>query len=494
MRTPLLLAALAACTLALPPVPLAAQQPRNPIAASDTTTDVCTDLEATPKARVDACRAAVKARKDDPKAHELLGHALEAAEKYDDAVDSYERAVKLQPGNPHLYVDLRDAYVGQRKFDEARAALERGLRANPDSAAAHSAVARWFAEEEVWDTALVHVDHAVKLAPRTASLHDLRGDVLYGLDRNADALAAYRQAAKLDPNYRPAQMGIAMILRTQKKWADAVAAYDVAIRLDPKEVWAYRQKAIIQADEMKKPGDGLRTLQALVKAAPDNDESHYELAAFLRQHDRAAEALPHIRQAIQLDTADAGDRRELGLVLEALGKPEEALAAYQQAIATNPEYHVVYGNAFDVLTELKRFEDALKMADEWKKRAPKEEAGPYVARGIALRFLERNGEARRALDGALDRDSTNVTALINRGIVLLGDRRFEEAGRDADAIMRLAPDIVNGYALAGFVALAQERCPDVVRYWTRANQVEPGWVDRNTEIRKAYQDCRKKKR
>jgi tetratricopeptide (TPR) repeat protein len=132
------------------------------------------------------------------------------------------------------------------------------------------------------------------------------------------------------------------------------------------------------------------------------------------------------------------------------------------------------------------------MADEWIKHAADDDAAPHAARGYALRLLGRNAEARKSLDRALDRDSVHFAARVNHGIIMLAERRLDDARHDAETLMRVAPERMNGHALAGFVALAESRCADVVRHWGNANRIEPGWVEKDENVLKAYRECRKR--
>jgi tetratricopeptide (TPR) repeat protein len=284
---------------------------------------------------------------------------------------------------------------------------------------------------------------------------------------------------------------VAMVLRAQGKRAEAIRAYDAAIRLDSTERWAYRQKAALLV-ELKRPDEAVRTMKALVRVAPNDDESHFLLADFLLDLDRPAEALPHYEAAVRLDSADAANRHDMGLALLRVGRTEEALRAFQAALELNSGLNAARANAFDATLAIGRTEEALRVADEWRKHAADDDPAPHVARGIALRTLGRTKDARKALDEALERDSANYVARINRGLAYLQETRFDEALRDAQVATRLDSTRVNGWALAGFASLGRERCDDVLTYWTEASKLQQGFLDQRPEVRQAWNECRKR--
>ncbi len=55
------------------------------------------------------------------------------------------------------------------------------------------------------DNALRECEMVIRLAPELAEAHNLRGIVLDGLGQKEDAIAAYRKAVQLDPNFREAR-------------------------------------------------------------------------------------------------------------------------------------------------------------------------------------------------------------------------------------------------------------------------------------------------
>ena len=58
------------------------------------------------------------------------------------------------------------------------------------------------------------------------------GHALYGLKRYEEALAAFEQAIRLDPNYVSAYYTKGEALRKLERYEEAITAYDQAICLD----------------------------------------------------------------------------------------------------------------------------------------------------------------------------------------------------------------------------------------------------------------------
>src|SRR5260221_9331643 len=90
--------------------------------------------------------------------------------------------------------------------------------------------------------ALAAYQQAIRLDPNDAYAYRRKGDVLYDLKRSQEALAAYEQAIHLDPNLAAAYNNKGMPLYDLKLSQEALAAYEQAIHLDPNLPIAYNNK------------------------------------------------------------------------------------------------------------------------------------------------------------------------------------------------------------------------------------------------------------
>ena len=80
----------------------------------------------------------------------------------------------------------------------------------------------------------------ISLKPKEEWLKE--GFTLNALKRYEEALAAYDQAIRLDPNYAKAYNGKGVALRDLKRYEEALAAFEHAIRLNPNDANAYHGK------------------------------------------------------------------------------------------------------------------------------------------------------------------------------------------------------------------------------------------------------------
>jgi protein O-GlcNAc transferase len=139
-----------------------------------------------------------------------------------------------------------------------------------------------------------------------------------------------------------------------------------------------------------------------------------------------------------------------GNALLALGRGEEALAAYDSALAVKPDYADAVYNRGQPLMDAMRFEEAL--ASYTKAIALRPDCAKALnGKGIALQKLGRVAEALASYNAALA-ITPDPETLNNCGGLLLTVKRFEEARNRFSSALEIAPG--NDQAFAGLAAAA----------------------------------------
>jgi predicted O-linked N-acetylglucosamine transferase (SPINDLY family) len=151
-----------------------------------------------------------------------------------------------------------------------------------------------------------------------------------------------------------------------------------------------------------------------------------------------AEALQNV---IERDPLNAAAFNELGNVLSQLGRPDEAIAAYERAVAVDPAFAGGFYNKGLVLLDVKRPDAALEAFDAAIALKP-DHARACNSRGHALSDLGRFQEAVQSYERALIHRADYADAHNGRGGALLQLEEFAAALRSFDAAIALEP----GYA------------------------------------------------
>jgi Flp pilus assembly protein TadD len=134
-----------------------------------------------------------------------------------------------------------------------------------------------------------------------------------------------------------------------------------------------------------------------------------------------AERLIRAALAIKVDPVFFAN---LAVVLHARGRPEEAEAAYLEALERNPDFVDAQRNYSVLLKEQNRPEAALQRFDRVVELAP-DDPGVHVERGIVLETLGREAEAEAAYRRCLALDPGHYGAGLNLALLTLGKGDFE---------------------------------------------------------------------
>lgn len=127
-----------------------------------------------------------------------------------------------------------------------------------------------------------------------------------------------------------------------------------------------------------------------------------------------------------------------GLVLAALGEHDEALAAFDEVIARDPEYADYYFERAGLRRETGWYEGALEdYAIAIRLSPPFFEV--YVNRADLLRELGDDEAALRDLDYALELEPDQLDSLINRADILLGRGESDRADADVEHGLTVSP-------------------------------------------------------
>ena len=237
------------------------------------------------------------------------GVALNALQRFDEALASYDRAIALQPDFVEALLNRGDTLKELQRLDEALASVDRALAVQPDHAGAHYS----------------------------------RGVALHALERFDEALASYDRALALRPDYAEALANRGVALRVLRRFDEALASYDRALAAlpDNAEVHARRGEVLF---ELRRYPEALASCDRALALSPDSPEAHCNRGNALSMLERFDEALASYDLAVALrpDYADAYNNR--GVTLLALKEFDAALRCHERALALQPDFPEAHCN------------------------------------------------------------------------------------------------------------------------------------------------------
>ena len=239
-------------------------------------------------------RQALAIEPNDPESLHRLGMILDARGQYDAAIDLMQRSILRAPNVPEFFNNLGEAFRKAGRVGEALRAYERSLQLRPGSPEALNNMA--LVMLDIGDSrALEYAQSAARAAPGVAQIRVTVGRALHAVHDDRAAVAAYREARRMQPDNREARQGL----------VTALAALG-----EPIDEWFNNiPNGLTAADVHNVAAEGYLAVG------------------------RLDDALRHVNQALAYDPKHLEALAHLGSVLIERGEPEAALDALQRGIA-----------------------------------------------------------------------------------------------------------------------------------------------------------------
>jgi tetratricopeptide (TPR) repeat protein len=187
------------------------------------------------------------------------------------------------------------------------------------------------------------------------------------------------------------------------------------------------------------------------------------------------EARAAFEEAIRLAPNFAVIYHTQGIAFHNLGRHEEALVALEQAIRLNPNEAGAYNEKAFVLQDLRRHEEALVALEQAIRLAP-HFARAYYNKGNALRKLGRPEEALAAYEQAIRLDPNDASASCNKGYALYDLERYEEALVSFEQAIRLDPNSPDVHIGKGAVLRQRGRLEEALVFFEQAAHLDPTYA------------------
>lgn len=299
-----------------------------------------------------------------------------------------------------------------------------------------------------------------------------RGNALLAQERPAEAAAAYREAAGIDPNDPTAQVNLGVALKEAGELDAAAASFERAQTLDP--TLADPPLFLGQIAELR--GDLGGAIDHLRRATAARRDFAYAWQELCRLYVLADDA-PHAREAaysgLAADRAAPMLHFYLGNLHQVAGELNDAVACYERAVALAGDFAEAHANLGQALLARRAFEPALASFDRAIAIAP-DLADAHAGRGMALDHLSRLEEAVPALRRAQELDPANADPSTRLAEVLTRLRRFDEARLAATQGHAVHGDEARRLTDLGAVLMAEGRFEEAERHYRRALELQPG--------------------
>jgi tetratricopeptide (TPR) repeat protein len=223
----------------------------------------------------------------------------------------------------------------------------------------------------------------------------------------------------------------------------------------------------------------LRKTQA---AYPGDLWANASLANVLRASNppHMEEAIRYYTAAIALRPQSAGLHLNMGIVLESLGRVEEADAAYRASLQIAPYYSPPRCNLVDSLIRQERSDEAEALAREAVERWPN--AATYANLGRALARMQKNKEASDAYREALRLDPTLTDGHSSQAMELFGAGKTEAALEKFREVVAMDPAMAGSHYNLGRALGLMGRLDEACEAYRTCLKLDPNEIAALTNL------------
>jgi len=282
--------------------------------------------------------------------------------------------------------------------------------------------------------------------------------------------------------------------RVTKVTGEAMQDLQAAIEADPDLVDAYIIKARIHLlrQEINRGGEALDAargkLQALVDAGEKDPDVKKKLSEVIIMRSVSRQDVDErIDDLLKAVEADPENERAIQLTVESLisvGRNEEAETTIRKFLESDPDNEYALRRLVLMMAQGEEFDRATEFLNEKIAKHP-ELSVLYSLRASVLltKASTSNSDpdqrkawlesAKSDCDKAIEVDSENLDAYLNRARISLAMKDYQQAKKDVDYLFEKRPELPDLAFLKMDIAIQEKRIPDAIAELERLVQLNP---------------------
>ncbi|MBY4696410.1 tetratricopeptide repeat protein [Burkholderia latens] len=380
----------------------------------------------------------------------------------------YDAILHAQPGQPDAMHFLGLLACQLKQYDAGLALMERSLAARPDASYFNN-LGNMLRECGRLDDAIAHYRRAVALRPDYPEAHNNLGNALRDAREPAAAMQSCSRAIELRPGYAEAYNNLGNVLQDLGELDAAAASYGKAIAFQPSYADAHSNLGnVLRAQQ--RHADAIAHYRRALELNPALRVAHRGLAAALRATGDFDGALEHAREGLEPD--DAEGHCALGRSLRSMNDFDGAARLFQRACEIDPGYAPAWCRLGELRCQQGEYEESMRLCRHAIELDPAL-ADAYNFLGLAYHNLDRMAAAELSHRHAIDLNPDDADAHHNLAAALFRLDRLDEAMSEYRIAQELGVDPAKIQLTLGDILWAKRDYAGAVDAFRDAIQHDP---------------------
>ncbi len=413
---------------------------------------------------LEAVHQAINIRDGDPWSWYLLGVVLDDLGRYAEEVGAYDRALKIRPRMPEAMLNKAATLSAANRKEEALSVLNDLVRYHPEDE--RGALNRGLVLRSLGRTreALEAFDSVASRDPNNVEALVHRASLIGEVGSPGEAVDAWKEAVQADRRRADIWLRLGEAQKAAGQIDEAAKSFGIAATLDPTLESAVMQRddALLATGMLRPEGDAVSKEDALRRKYLDS-------ALLLQAIGKSEEALREVGRCLSFEPRSSEAFVRKASILMDLGRIEEAIATLTEAVLDNVRSEEILLDLEALTERIGRKEEALRVLSS---APPSSEV--MVRRCVANLDLDRSEAALQALPQG--GDDHYITSLA-RALAFMAAERHEDAVdalRSLDQRFPMSPHLLNALGVGLRYAGQLEEAEEVLH---KAVELEPHHAD-----------------
>jgi len=419
----------------------------------------------------------------DPALFTELAEVYIAAGQPDKAQEEYHRALAADPGHVKAQIGIASLFLGRHELDKATEELKKAVEIDPQNREAHLLLAGIYekkgdakkAEYEYLlggrgkgkekgtaasdktpvaaaptaklsaepilqtdiDKAAEALQKSVKEQPDAATYEKL-GNLYRLAGRDADAMAAYREAAHLNSTSSDVYLNMGILHEKLSQLDEAAVAYRRAIKAKPDNADARLRLADIYLERGSQP-QAVEQYGEFLKLKPDSPDIQLKLARIFARNKETNLAIEGYQAVLKHSPDNVDANREIAALYKIKGMDDKAIEHYKRVLTQQKDDMDTRNALVSLYVKNKKYDEITDLLKGTVELFPDDPNNHYKL-GLIYDFKKEYENAIASYKKALELKPDHIRTLNALGRLYMKIGRLSEAKEVLEAAKKADPN------------------------------------------------------